>query len=163
MLGRACQRSVARIADGDQHIPHKARAADAFDRTFGEQNAESGIVEPGQFGKLRRVQCGARGKLRFTPGLREFVPRANRQAIVAAIDAVAEQRTQFARDRSLVLDSEIRDAAPRIETIRCGKRVSWTDVEAGAATAAMVVFGGVRRQIERGEERAQKQPRAVVT
>ena len=75
------------------------------------------VVEPGQFGERRRAQRRARRKLRLAAGVREFVPRADRQAIVAAVDAVAHQRPQLARDRALVLDGEIGDAAPRIEPI----------------------------------------------
>ena len=82
------------------------------------------IVKPGQFGERRRAQSGARRKLRLAAGLREFVPRTNRQAIVAAIDAVAHHRTQLARDRAFVLDREIGDAAPRIEAIGRGKAPS---------------------------------------
>ena len=63
-------------------------------------------------------------------------------------------------DRSLVLDGEVGDAASRIEPVRrreCRRRA---DVEAGAAGAAMIAFGVVGRQIERGEDRAEKQPGA---
>ena len=120
------------IADRDQHIAHEACAADALDRAFAEQRAEAGVVELHQFGKARRLQYGTRRKLRFAPGLREFVPRANRQAIVAAVDAIADQRAQRARDRALVLDGQIGDAAPRIEAIRRGKCRRRADVEAGA-------------------------------
>ena len=100
---------------------------------LGEQRAESRIVEPGKFGQRRRAQRVARGKLRLVPGLRELVPRADRQAIVAAIDAVADQRPQRARDRALVLDGEVGDAAPRIELVGRGKGRGRADVEAGLA------------------------------
>ena len=65
----------------------------------------------------RRPQRVARGELRLAAGLRELVPRAHRQAIVAAVDAVAHRGAQLARDRALVLDGEIGDAAPRIEPV----------------------------------------------
>ena len=102
----------------------------------------------------------ARGELGFAALHREFVPRTNRQAIVAAVDAVAHQRPQFARDRAFVLDGQIRNAAPRIEPVRLGERRSRADIETGAAGAAIVGLGCVGRQIERGEDRAEKQPRA---
>ena len=84
--GKAC---VSGIADRDQHVAQKAVAADALDRAFGEQRAEAGIVEPRQFGKLRRAQHLARLKLHLAAGLGEFVPRTHRETIVAAVDAVA--------------------------------------------------------------------------
>ena len=94
--------------------------------------AECGVVEPRELGQRGRAQLVARGKLRLAPRLRELVPGADRQAIVAAIDAVADRFAEFVRDRSLVLDREIGDAAPRIELVGRGERRRRTDVEAGA-------------------------------
>ena len=94
------------------------------------------------------------------PACGELVPRAHREAIVAAIDAVADRFAEFVRDRSLVLDGEIGDAAPRIELVGRGKCRRRTDVEAGPAGAAMIGLGIIARQLERGEDRAEKQPRA---
>ena len=110
------------VADRDQHVAHKAVAADALDRRFREQRAKRGIVEPRQIRQRRRAQLLARGEFGFAPCLRELVPRADRQAIVAAIDAVADRLAEFVRDRALVLDREIGNAAPRIELVRRGKR-----------------------------------------
>ena len=107
-----------------------------------------------------RAQFVARGEFCLVPGLRELVPGAHREAIVAAIDAVADGFAKFARDRALVLDGEIGDAAPRIELVGRGKRRRGADVEAGPARAAMVGLGLVLRQIEGREDRAEKQPRA---
>ena len=69
---------------------------------------------------------------------------------------------QFARDRALVLDGQIGNAAPRIEPVGRGKRRGRADVEAGAAGAAVSGSGCIGRQFERGEDRAEKQPRAVL-
>ena len=93
-------------------------------------------------------------------GLRKLVPWTDRQAIIAAVDSVADGRAQFTRDGPLVLDGEIRDAAARIEPIRRGERGGGADVDAGAAGAATVRLRRVRRQLERGEDRAEKQPRS---
>jgi hypothetical protein len=59
-----------------------------------------------------------------------------------------------------VLDGEIGDATPRIEAVRRGKGGGRADVEAGSAMPAMIGLRRVRRQIERGKDRAQKQPGA---
>ena len=53
----------------------------------------------GEIGERRRVEVVAGGELRFPRRLRELVPRADREAIVAAIDAVADRPPEFARDR----------------------------------------------------------------
>ena len=98
------------------------------------------------------------------PGLREFVPRTDREAIVAAIDAVADQRPQLARDRAFVLDGEIGDAAPRIEPIGRGKCRGRTDIEAGAASAAMIVLAphrGGRSSVVKIAPRNSQEPKCA--
>ena len=116
---------------------------------FANQCAKRRVVEPRQLGEIRRAQVVARGEFCLVAGLRELVPRADREAIVAAIDAVADGFAKFARDRSLVLDGEIGNAAPRIELVGRGKRRGRADVEAGPARAAMIGVGLIARQIER--------------
>ena len=60
----------------------------------------------------------------------------------------------------LVLDRQIGDAAPRIEPVGRGKRRGRADVEAAPAGAAMVGLRRVGRELERGEDLAEEQPRA---
>ncbi len=61
---------------------------------------------------------------------------------------------------SLVLDGEIRDAAPCIQFIRRWKRLRRTDVETAAALSAVIGFGCIGFDLERGEDRSQEQPGA---
>ena len=61
-----------------------------------------------------------------------------------------------------MLDRQIRNAAPRIEPVRRGKRVGRAHVEAGLARAAVIDLGRVRRKLERREDRAEEQPRAML-
>ena len=82
---------------------------------------------------LRRHEIVARGELRLARGFGKFVPRADREAIVAAIDAIADGFAEFARDMSLMLDGEIGNAAARIELIGRREGLGRTDVETGAA------------------------------
>src|ERR1035437_8416954 len=162
MLGRTGERRVTRIVDGDQHIAQETIAAGALDRGLGKQRTELRVVEPGELRKPGRAQSLARGELGLAALHRELVPRANRQAIVAAIDAVAYSRAEFMRDRPLMLDGEIRNAAPRIEAVRLRKRRGRADVETGTACAATVRLRRIGRQIERGENRAEEKPRAIL-
>jgi hypothetical protein len=94
--------------------------------------------------------------------LRELVPWAGREAVVAAVDAIAEQRAQRLVDRSLVLDRQIGDAPARVDPVRRREGVGRAGVEAGAALAAMVGFGIVIRQLGRQQQLAEEQPGAVV-
>ena len=137
------KRAVVRVSDRDHHIAHEALAADALDRAAGEPGPERRVVEAGELGERRSVEVGARRKLRLAPGLSELVPRADGQAVIATIDAVADRGSKLARDRALMLDREIGDAAPRVDPVGRGERLGRTGVEAGAALAAMVRFGRV--------------------
>ena len=94
-----------------------------------------------KFRERGRAQRVARGELGLAAGDRELVPRADGEAIVAAIDAVAHRGAKFARDRAFVLDGEIGDAAPRIEPVRRGEGRGRANVETGAAAAAIVRLG----------------------
>src|SRR6516164_411928 len=98
-----------------------------------------------------------RRQLQLVAGLRELVPRAHRQAIVAAEDAVADRGAQLARNRPLVLDGEVRDAAARIEPIGRGKRRRRADGKTSTTSGAVIYLRRVRRQIESGEVRADEQ------
>jgi hypothetical protein len=86
-----------------------------------------------QHGKLGLYKFGACAELRFTAELRKFVPRTDRETVVAAIDAVADGGAEVARDMSLVLDREIGNAAARIELIGSGKSGCRTDIETSMA------------------------------
>src|SRR3984957_14540158 len=93
-------------------------------------------------------------------GLRKLVPWADRQAIVAAIDAISDRLTEFARDRSLAFDGEVGNTTPRIELVGRREGGCRAGVEAGLARAAVIAIGFIARQIGIGEDRAEEQPRA---
>ena len=107
---------VGGIADGVKNVAHEAVAADAFDRAFAEEGAEGGIVEPGKVGEAGWF--GALGCVfLFGRGGGEFVPGADGEAIIAAIDAVAEKGAEVGGDRAMVFDGQVRNAAPRINLL----------------------------------------------
>src|ERR1700744_75769 len=90
--------------------------------------------------------------------LRELVPGTHRQAIVAAIDAIAHHAPKFTRNGPFVFDGEIGNAAPCIQAIRDGKSFGGADVEALTAIAAMIALAFVWRQFQGGEDRAEEEP-----
>src|ERR1700733_8792944 len=151
---------VSGITDRDQNIADEAGAADTFDRALDEQCAERRVIEPRQVGEARRAQFLSRRELHLATGNRKFVPRTYRQTIVATIDAIADRRAQLTRNGALMLDREIGDAAPGIETIRRGEGGRRADIEAGAAIAAMILLRHVLRQFKRRENGAEEEPRA---
>src|SRR3546814_9277936 len=89
-----CSSDLAAIACRDQRVAHHPVTADALDRRAGEHLAEIRIVERQQIGETRRRQLGTRGEGEVgTRRRRELVPRADRAAIVAAVDARSEEHT----------------------------------------------------------------------
>ena len=104
---------------------------DPLDRRAGENFPERRIVEREQIGKTRRRKLGPRheGAVR-APRIGEAVPRAHREAIVAAVDAVAHRRAELVRDRAVMLDRQVGDAAPRIDPVRAEEGLGRADIEA---------------------------------
>ena len=154
------QLGAAAIADGDQHIAQEARAADALDGRAGEEAPEAGVVEGGELGQGWGFQLRALAEIGLLRRLGEFVPGADGEAIVAAIDAVAHERAQLARDRPLMLDGEIGDAAPRIELVGRREGGGRAGIEAAPAGAAMILLGRSGIELQRGEDLAQEEPGA---
>ena len=81
-----------RVADRDQHVPDESIASGALDRRSGEELAERRVIELGECRQPRSGQLFARQKVGFPGGPGEFVPRADRKAIVAAVNAIADSR-----------------------------------------------------------------------
>ena len=87
----SAKRRIARVADRVEDVADEAVAADALDRALGEEGAEGRVVEGGEVGE-RRARAGlARVQRRLAAGLGELVPGADGQAVVAAVDAVAQR------------------------------------------------------------------------
>src|SRR5262249_4476299 len=150
------------VADRDQDIAEKPVASGTLYRRSGEHLAERRIVEPGMLGETRRRQLRSRQEIRLMRRACEFVPWAYREAIIAAKDAVADQRAQLDRAHPLVLDCQRRDAAPRIELVGSGERRGRAGVEAAAAGAAMVPLRRVGFEFEPEIDLAEEQPGAEI-
>src|SRR5262245_14951317 len=119
------------------------------------------MVEANQVGKAGGAQRFPRGEFGFTTIACELVPGTDGKTIVAAVDPIAHGGAQFARDRPLMFDREIRNAPSRIEAIWRRKRRRRANVEAGATTAAVVGLGRIMGQVQGSENGAQKKPRPV--
>ena len=94
---------------------------------------KAGVVQRREFRQRRRRQVRPRPQLRFPAGLGEAVPGADRQAVVAAVDAVADCGAQVVRDRTAVLDREVGDAAGSIQPVGRGEGVGGADAQAARA------------------------------
>ena len=159
----AASAGVARVARRVQAVAQEPRAADSLDGALAEQGAEGGVVEPQELGEWRGAQFGAGVERRLRGAYRELVPGAGGQAVVAAVDAVAHGRPELLRPRPGVLDGEIGEAAARIDLERGGEGVGRAGAQARVAAAAPRPARPRRvgRQLQRGQDGAQEQPRAV--
>ncbi len=89
--------------------------------------------------QLRGVQRLTRAKILFVSELRKAVPRADQLAVIAAVDAVANQRPEFGRNRSLQLNRQVGDAASGINGIGLNNGPGRTDRHAGHALSAVLL------------------------
>ena len=93
---------------------------------------------------------------RFPRGCCKTVPWTYRGAVVTPVDAVADEWTEFFRNRTFEFDGEIRNAAACVQMVRGRDGCRRADVDASAAAAAAVFRGFVGFQFEGGEGDAEK-------
>src|SRR3954471_17710680 len=131
------RRRAWRIAEAHREVAQPALVADAPDRRATQALVEISLGPGEKVDQRRLVEAIADLEIRLGRGLRESVPRADELAIVAAVDAVADQRAQLFRNRAFVLDREVGDAAARVELVGTDDRLRRTDVDAALAGPAM--------------------------
>ena len=150
----------AGVAEGHADVAEEAFAFDAFDGGFGEEGAEvldgegeevaEGVVEDGFAG----VEAGLAAEFG------EAVPGADVEAVVAAVDAVADEGAEVEGDGALVFDGEVGDAAGGVEVVGARDGVGGAGGHAGGAFAAVVVLLFVGREGKGGEEFGEEEPGA---
>ena len=83
------------------------------------------------------VELVAGQKILFIGGRGKTVPRAEQLAVIAAGDAIADERAQRQRYRPLVFDGEVGDATACIDHIGFNDGGGGADLDAGGAAAAV--------------------------
>src|SRR5271165_1722196 len=94
-------------------------------------------------------------------GLGELVPRTHREAVIAAVDSVADRFAKLVRYWTFVLDRQIGNAAGCVEAIWCREGISGADIDASRTRAATVAGDFVRLQIHRRINFSEEKPRSV--
>src|SRR5579859_3158483 len=84
-----------RIAQAHGEVAQPALVADAPDRRAAQALVEIGLRPGEKLDQRRTVEAVAHQEIRLGRRLRKSVPRTDELAIVAAVDAVADQRTQL--------------------------------------------------------------------
>src|SRR5688500_13242835 len=156
------RRAAGRVAQPDGEVAQPALVADAPDRRAAQPLVELGLAPREQLDQRGLVQPIARFEVLFIAQLRKSIPRTHDLAVVAAVHPVADERAQLLRGGALVLDGEVRDAAPRIELVGRADRLRRADVDAALAAAAVIVLRRIGRQRQVAIDLAQEEPRARI-
>src|SRR5437763_1700882 len=97
-------RRAGRVAQPDGEVAQPALVADAPDRRARKPFVKLRLCPGEKLDHRGAIEAVARLEIRFSARLRKPVPWADELAVVAAVDAIADQRPQLLRDGALVLD-----------------------------------------------------------
>src|SRR5687767_12327937 len=147
-----------RITQTDGEVAQPALVADAPDRRAAQALVELRFGPRKQLHERGSVQAVPCPEIPFSAELGEAVPRADKLAVVAAVDPVADERAQLLGDRAFVLDREVRDAAPGVELVGAADRLRGTDLDAALTGAAMVLLPRVEREGKIAVDLAEEEP-----
>src|SRR5258708_3739991 len=145
------------VAQRDRDVAQPSLVADAPDRRALEAPQEFFFGPREELDERCAIERVTHREVGIVDGAGVFVPGADELAIVAAVNAVSHERAQLFRDRAVMLDGEIRDAAARIELVGRDDRPRGTYVDAAVARAAVLGGGCILLQIEVREELAEEE------
>ena len=100
------------------------------------------------------MECG------FVGGPGEAVPGAGREAIVAAVDAVADEGAEILGNLAFVLNGEIGNAAAGVEFLRGDDSIGGTGIDAGGAGSAAWCGRPVWWECQGGDDLRKEEPGA---
>src|SRR5882724_9029380 len=152
------RRRAWRIAQAHREVAQPALVADAPDGRAAQALVEIGLRPGEKLDQRCLVEAVTDLEIGLGRRLRKSVPRADELAIVAAVDAVADQRAQLFGDRALVLDREVGDAAARVELVGADDGLRRADVDAAAAGAAMLLDRRIDGQRQVAVDLAEEEP-----
>ena len=148
------------VAEGDTDVAEEAVAFDSFDGGFGEKGAELFDVESEEIAEAVLEDLGSGVEAGFAGNLRETIPGAGVETIVAAVDSVADGAAKFHRYAAFVFDGEIGDTTCGGELSRAGDCLGRAGLDAGGAFSAVIAGRRVGVKFEGGEEFAEEKPGA---
>jgi len=149
---------TAGVAEGDADVSQEAIAFDSFDGGLREEGPELLKVESEEVAEAMVKEAGAGVEAGFAGDLGEAVPGAGVEAVVAAVDAVADGAPEFQRDTPFVLDGEIGNAALCGQLSRAGDCLGRAGLDTGGTFAAVVARCFVGFELEGGKEFAKEKP-----
>src|SRR2546426_387182 len=124
---------IADVAERDTDVSDQAAALRAKNRRVREAALESGIIKREEFNEIRLCQILSSVSLHDLTLSGETVPWANRKAIIAPVNPIANGATKFHRNRSFQFDRQIRNTTTRVELEGRGDGRSWTGLQTARA------------------------------
>src|SRR5262245_2475399 len=163
---RACtegfdyRRRSGRVAQPHGEVAQPALIADAADRRALQPLVELAFRPAEELDQARAVQsvAGLEIALGARPG--EAVPGADELAVVAAVDAVADERPQLLWNRALVVDGEVRDTAASVELVGSADRLRGAHVDAALARPTSILLSRIDGKRQVAVNLAEEEPRA---
>ena len=136
---RRDNRSIGlRVAESHREIARPALIPDAPDRAAFHPRVELGFGPREQRQQIRIVETVAYTvEILLVRSEHIAIPWTDELAVVATIDAIADQRPQRFRDAAFQFDREIGNAASRIELVGRDDRAGRTNLDALRARAAV--------------------------
>src|SRR6266850_273127 len=135
---------------------------DAFHRRATQIAAILLVIPQQELPQINGAGWKARLKGRLDRVRGAFIPRANILADVTAVQPIRKLTADRLVKWRAVLDVQIGNASAGIELIRLGDRVRGAGVDATRARAASIDGRLIGRKRKRGDDLAQKDPRADV-
>ena len=149
---------VADVAQGDADVAQQSAPLRPRNRRDGKFLFETGVIKGEELDQIRLSQIRPCVFLHELARASEPVPRTNREAIVAAIDPIADGWAEFDRDRAFQFNGQIGNAEPRIELERAGDRPGRAGLQTTGAGATAIPFWRVRLQFQRRDDFAEENP-----
>src|SRR6266480_4843438 len=94
----------------------------------------------------------------FVGNLREPVPRARVQTVIAPENAISDERPKLQRDGTLQFNCQVRNTTSRIESMRGGNRTSRARFDATFTRSTAIGDRLIRWQFERRQNLGKKKP-----
>src|SRR5206468_2903366 len=94
----------------------------------------------------------------FVGNLREPVPRARVQTVIAPEDAISDERPKLQRNGTLQFNCQVRNTTSRIESMRGCNRTSRARFDATFTCSTAIGDWLIRWQFERRQNLREKEP-----
>ena len=128
-------------------VAQETAALDSPDRRIAKQSAKSCFIQLQEIAQLHLRDRRTRRERDLIRSARKSIPRTGVEAIVATVNAVANERTKFERNRTFQFNREVGNTTARIQTVRFRDRTGRARSDAASAGPATVALRRIGRRV----------------